>query len=160
MNDIEQYICNYASNDINIRFDWNGKHSDELEDRNYQFRRLVIEQVLQRSDIAPLSLLRDLFKAETQLANEAWGVSRCVSDLANLMLIRGGIEVINDFIDGRYRSFDNYCECGRINISAVLAEEIRAELLRRLTTGTDTYSREILQSQIDFFAWIAEKSEV
>ncbi len=76
------------------------------------------------------------------------------------MLIRGGIEVIDDFIDGRYRSFDTYCECGRINIPASLAEEIRAELLKRLTARIDTNSREILQAQIDFFAWIAKKGEV
>ncbi len=59
MDNIEEYICNYASNDVDIRFDWNGKRSNELEDSNYQFRRLVIDQVLQQSDIAPLYLLRE-----------------------------------------------------------------------------------------------------
>lgn len=159
MDNIQEYIGNYVSNDMAIRFNWNGRHSNEFEDRNYQFRRLVIKQVLQQSDIAPLSLLRDLFRAETLFAKETWCVNRCVSALASLMLTRGKIKVIDDFIDGRYRSFDTYCECSRINISAVLAEEIRAELLRRLTAGTDTSSREVLQSQIDFFAWLAKKSE-
>lgn len=159
MDNIEEYICNYASDDTDILFNWNGKHSNEFEDRNYQFCRLVIVQVLQQSDIAPLSLLRDLFRAETLFAKETWCVNKCVSTLASLMLSRGKIKVIDDFIDGRYRSFDTYCECSRINISVALAEEIRAELLRRLTAGTDTSSREVLQSQIDFFAWIAEKSQ-
>lgn len=127
MDNIEEYICNYAINDTDIKFDWNGEHSDEFEDKSYKFCRLVINQVLQQSDIVSLSLLRDVFRTETLFA-ETWGVSRCVSSLASLMLICGGIEVIDDFINDRYQSFDTYCECGNINISPVLAEERRSLL--------------------------------
>lgn len=150
MNNIEAYICNYTGNNIDVRFFCNSKSSNE-------FRQLVIERILQQPDIAPLALLRDLFKAETQHSRESWSVNRCVSALASLMLLRGGIEVINDFIDGRYQSFDTYCECGNIDIPISLAQEICTKLIELSALETDANQQKRLQQNIEFFDWLCQK---
>lgn len=158
MDDVDGYICTYAGDDLYIRFAWNGKYSDEFLDINQMFRRLVMERVLQQPDIAKLSLLRDLFRAETQWSAKAWCVDLRLGNLASLMLACGGAEVVDDFLEGRWQSFDTYCECGTVDISPVLAQEICAELTRRLTTETDTKRQKQLQDGIKFFGWRGEQS--
>ncbi len=38
------FVSSYDSNlKVQIDFDWNGKHADEFQDRNQQFRRAIIE---------------------------------------------------------------------------------------------------------------------
>lgn len=150
MDNIESYICSYTSNNTIIQFGCNSKISNK-------FRQLIIERVLQQPDIASLSLLRDLFRAETQCARESWSVNRCVSALASLMLIRGGVEVIDDFIEGRYQSFDTYCECGNIDIPAILAIEICTKMIELLALETDTNQQKKLQQNIELFDWICQK---
>lgn len=160
MDNIEKYIRNYTNDDADIQFDWNGKYSSKFEDKNQELRRIVIERVLQQPHIAPLSLLRDLFRAETQWSRATWCINRCTSTLASIMLTRGKSEVISDFIDGCYQSFDAYCECGNVNISPILAEEIGAEISKLLAAETDGTQRERLQQNVELFAWLTQKSEV
>ena len=105
--DVASFIESYTGADEGlIRFDWNGKHADGFVDRNMDFRGLVREAVLVNVAAVPLTLVRDLFRAETQCSREAWGIVDGVSDLAEGLLRRGGVEYLDDYLEGKFQSFD------------------------------------------------------
>src|SRR5215216_2338810 len=107
MKDLSAFIASYTSADEpRIRFDWNGKHADEVVDRNSEFRAAVRQAVLANPLAAPLELIRDLYRAETQYSREAWGIVPGVNVLAEQLLRRGGATYLDDFLEGKFQSFD------------------------------------------------------
>jgi hypothetical protein len=107
---IQAFIEHYTSVDeACIRFDWNGQHSDGFVDANLEFRQAVLNIVLQDTTVISIELIRDLFQAETKFSREAWGASPKLGRLAEALLRQGGTTYIEDFLVGKYRSFDTYC---------------------------------------------------
>src|SRR5258708_40195763 len=107
MSEVTAFIASYRSEDEpRIRSDWNGKHAGEFADRNMQFRSAVLAAVLADVSAAPLELVRDLFRAETQCSREAWGIVDGVGVLAETLLRRGGVQYLDDFLEGKFQSFD------------------------------------------------------
>src|SRR5690348_5762296 len=107
MKGVEAFIAEYTPADEPfIRFDWNGKHAEEFVDRNHEFRAAVREQVYSSIATTPIELIRDLFRAETQYAREAWGIVDGVGQLAEELLRRGGEPYVDDFLEGKFKCFD------------------------------------------------------
>src|SRR5260221_14226648 len=107
MNEITSFVDGYdTSQQARIAFAWNGKHAKEFNDANQDFRRQVITHTLSRLDVVPLELVRDLFTAETQHAQEAWGVNLWVSALAQTLLIRGGAQELEIYGAAMGRGMD------------------------------------------------------
>ena len=98
MASVRDFIVNYSPGDeARVGFAWNGKHGTEFRDGNLEFRQAVLGEVLDRPEGVPAGLLRDLFRAETECAREAWGVSGRIGELALLLLTVGGPDYIVDY---------------------------------------------------------------
>jgi hypothetical protein len=146
MEDLSHFIASYTDADEHrIRFAWNGKHADEFSDANYDFRKKVLEAVLQQPDAAPLSLVRDLFRAETELSREVWCVDNRVATLAEIMLTRGGRASLIEFLRGKCQSFDASMACGGIRIDRRLAKDLHDEATRLLRKCNDDRERKLLE---------------
>jgi len=105
--EVTAFIANYSSSDESrIRFDWNGKHAADFVDRNMEFRESVREAVLEDVSSAPLELVRDIFRAETRCSKEAWCIVKGVGVLAEALLRRGGTLYLDDYLEGKFQSFD------------------------------------------------------
>jgi hypothetical protein len=150
--DAVSFVGEYSGDDRQVRFAWNGKHTDGFVDENEEFRREVIDEVLRNPDAAPVPLVRDLFRAETQWAVQAWCVDRRVRELASLMLTKGGAAVLDEFVEGRARSMDTWFECDMLEIAPATARSLQAEVERRLEESAhDPADRELLSDALEFF---------
>jgi len=102
----DRFIAEYSGDDTRIKFAWNGKHEDDFEDANEQFRNDVVERVLSQTSSVKLALIVDLYRALAAWSSEAWCIDSRVEDLARLMIELGGQDVARDFIVGAMASFD------------------------------------------------------
>ncbi|MDZ4821097.1 MAG: hypothetical protein SGJ20_19200 [Planctomycetota bacterium] len=76
-NDVTTFVAGYTSADeCRICFAWNGKHAEEFDDANMNFRDAVYDFVLDDIEAVPIELVRDLFKAEAECSVEAWGICK------------------------------------------------------------------------------------
>ena len=115
----------------------------------------MLEVVLQQPDAAPLSLVRDLFRAETEFSREAWCIDNRVITLAEIMLTRGGRASLMDFLQGKCQSFDASMACGCIRIDRRLAEDLLDEATRLLRKCGDDRERKLLETGRETFAELA-----
>lgn len=155
MSDVAAFIATYsAADEPRVRFDWNGLHAPEFVDRNFAFRSVVREAVLQDPAAAPLLLIRDLFRAETQYARAAWGVEEGLGVLAEQLLRRGGAENLDDYLEGKFSCFD--AEMGSVfPADAELAEMLLAALRERLHSHPDSPRAELWRCGEALFAgWL------
>jgi hypothetical protein len=157
--DFVRHYTGTAEDRARVAFAWNGKHAEEFEDANYNFRRSVLRVVLADLHAAPIALVRDLYDAETAMAKEAWGVyAEAVRALAEELLTRGGPDYVEDFLAGKIgRGMDAYCsaffECPR-----ELAGRLLAEVERRLAAGADGERRQLLEAGREVFQWWVENA--
>jgi hypothetical protein len=160
MNDVQQFISSYSDgHQSRIGFAWNGEHADGFQDANYEFRKLVLDAVLTAPTAAPLPLVRDLFRAETEFSREAWCVDNRIVILAEIMLRYGGKALLMDFLRGRCQSFDASMACGGVRIDRLVAAELLGEVERLLAATTDSNERSILEVGREVFAERAARGE-
>jgi len=107
--------------------------------------------VLANPAVAPLTLVRDLFRAETEFSREAWCVDNRVADLAGIMLTRGKCAFLMDFLRGKCQSFDASMACGGMVIDPETAAELLREIDVRMNAATDDEERRLLQVGRDVF---------
>jgi hypothetical protein len=107
-----------------IAFAWNGKHAEDFNDSNMQFRRDVCVFFQDDKGAFSLPLIAALFKAETLFAREAWGVNQVVSRLAQELLERGGVEYLDLYLAGARCGMDAYMETGNITLSKSRCQEL------------------------------------
>jgi hypothetical protein len=158
MAEVDQFVANYESarDRARLRFAWNGKHADQFRDANYEFRRRVLRPVLANLHAAPIELVRDLYDAETAWAAEAWCVkAEAVRALAEELLTRGGSDFVEDFLAGKFgRGMDAHC-AAYFDCPRALAEQLLAEVERRLAAGAEGDRRALLESGREIFReWI------
>ena len=146
VNVIDSFVANYDDTCAErIRFAWNGKHADSFEDANYEFRKSVIERVLVDLDAAPLPLVRDLFTAETELSREAWCIDERVAQLAENLLVRGGTEMLFNFLRGKSQSFDASMCCGTVKLPPELSRALLAFVESQLAASPSDADRALLE---------------
>jgi hypothetical protein len=157
MPDVAAFIASYSIGDESrICFDWNGKHGDEFEDRNMEFRESVREAVLDDVSSAPIELVRDLFRAETQCSREAWGIVKGVGILAEELLRRGGLACLDDYLEGKFQSFDASCGSA-FEFDLPLARAMLGAVRERLASMPDSAKAPLWRSGEDLFLrWVAE----
>jgi len=152
VSEISKFVRNYSEADAHrIVFAWNGRHADEFEDANLEFRQRVLDAVEAEPAAAPLTLIRDLFRAETELSREAWCVDQRVALLARVMLIRDGKGLLLEFLRGKCQSFDASMCCGRAYLEPHVASDLLQEVERRLTTTTDEQEIALLRVGVEMF---------
>jgi hypothetical protein len=155
--DVAAFIAGYTSADEGrVRFDWNGQHAEGFVDRNMAFREPVRVAVLADVSAAPLELVRDLFRAETECSREAWGIVEDVSVLAEELLRRGGPSYLDDYLAGKFQSFDaNLGSAFAYDLP--LARTMLAEVRSRLAASPDSPKAGLWQAGEELFArWVAD----
>ena len=154
--DIRSFIAGYGPDDERfIRFEWNGKNDTEFEDANLAFREAVFEAVLEDLEAAPILLVRDLYRAETQFSREAWCISGDVGRLAEHLLRRGEDRFIEDFLEGKNQSFDAHLGTA-FPVDRPLAEHLLREVQDRLVSETNEERLELLKwGETLFQEWVA-----
>jgi hypothetical protein len=155
--DIAAFIKGYTSVDeARIRFDWNGQHAEKFVDRNMAFREPIREAVLADVASAPLELVRDLFRAETQCSREAWGIVFGINVLAEAMLRRGGAEYLDDYLEGKFQSFDASMGSA-FEYDLPLAQAMLAEVKLRLASSHDSPQAELWRAGEELFTgWVED----
>ena len=159
MTDIHDFINRFDPSDVaRVAFAWNGKHADDFEDANLDFRRAVVKEVLANPEAASVELLRALVDAETAFAKEAWGTNLWVHTLAEHMLIRGSTKVVSDFLTFWYRGMDAHCELSRVSLPAHVAEQCEAFCAKRLATVVSESEQTLYKEGVRFFGALAKRS--
>jgi hypothetical protein len=154
--ELQLFIANYAPTDERlICFDWNGQHGDRFTDRNYEFRKEVLSEVLTDIRVASLELVRDLYRAETRFSKEAWCIDMRVSQLAEHLLRLGNDRFIEDYVEGKYQSFDSSMAAAAFRVEKSLAEHLLAVVRDRLQSEQDERRRNLLKSGEETFErWV------
>lgn len=152
-----ELIATYSPSDSKrIRFDWNGRHADEFEDRNRQFRLEVLQLAMADLKGPPALLLRDLFTALTEFSREAWCIDPRVRELGRELLRRDPERFVFDYVRGLWRSFDSY-------VGAHVADA-DPDILQRCLTAirdalrqpqTEDETRLLRKSEEMFHAWLS-----
>lgn len=154
---LEKFVSSYQSN-INfdkVSFKWNGKHADEFEDENDEFRREVAEFIINSVDDVCYELLRDIFIEEAKWAKEAWGTSNVFPLIGEKLLRVGQEHAILDFLAGYVMSFDTFACCHTIDLSGMdlerfvkfineqITDEKNKEILNMLEAGKELFSKHL-----------------
>jgi hypothetical protein len=157
MSDVVDFIANYdSSRESRISFNWNGKHDDDFIDSNAEFRALLLEKVLLDISSAPILLIRDLFRAETRCSRVDQGIVDGVYELAESLLRRGGVDYLDDYLEGKFQSFDASCGSA-FEYDLPLAETMLEEVRNRLRSHPDSPQVPLWRSGEDlFFSWVTD----
>ena len=156
MGDVQGFVSSYDGSDTSrIRFEWNGKHGDDFRDANILFRRAVLNHVCDNLETAPLSLLRDLYEAETRSSKESWSAAQRLPELAQEFLTRGGPDCVEDYLRGRFRSFDGGMAASSFQVDLELAEALLQAVRERMSTTNDPERVQLLKNGEEIFErWV------
>ncbi len=123
--EIENFIKEYSNSDFDkIKFDWNGKHGDDLEDPNMDFRMQVCELLKSDFSIASDILVLDLYQELSRSSKETWSVYNCYHLFAQEILNRGKTKYLLQYLKGASESFDTSLASGRIQLTDNEKKEI------------------------------------
>ena len=129
--DVENFVLNYnhASMFDKLKFDWNGKHGDEFEDKNYSFRDNIVLFLVKNFDMVSEQingeLLQDLYIEMAKSSKETWGISIYFGNIAEYMLKKGRTKYVMDYLDSLFRyGMDVYCGSSMINLDEDLKKEL------------------------------------
>lgn len=156
--EVQSFVIDYTSkNEPSICFAWNGKHADQFVDSNGELRQAVLELVLADPKAAPLELVRDLFKAETEYSKEAWCISYGIGVLAERLLREDPERYLEDYLQGKFQSFDAHCGSA-FSVDHDLARRLLNLAEQRLATELAAERREVLEDGKKLFqSWLEIK---
>lgn len=144
---IEKFITEYSNSDFErIKFDWNGKHGDDLEDPNMDFRMELCEFLIKDFSIANDKLILDLYQELSKSSKETWGVYRSYHLFAQEILNRGRTKYLLNYLKGASQSFDTGLASGRIN----LTNEEKEEILEYVNNQIENESNEENRKYFEF----------
>ncbi len=157
--EIRDFIRDYSPvEDERIRFEWNGKHGSELVDRNLPFRSEVVKSVLKQPDGVPSILWRDLYRAETEFAREAWCVSGRIGELALHLVKASDGAFVADYFRGLNQSFDTSMGASLYNADPALLQSMLLAVESKLR-ALSVNDRELLEAGLQKLReWIAARS--
>ncbi|NNE24788.1 MAG: hypothetical protein HKN11_19490 [Rhizobiales bacterium] len=148
---VKEFVETYTDDASAIIFDWNGKHADEFEDANEDFRSAVIDCVVADPDRVPLALLVELYRALTVRSAEAWSIDQRVETIARLMLVKGRSAVAYDYIEGARQSFDAMCATGFAGCPRDIAEECLEHARTSLRSASKDDGRDVWETAVERF---------
>lgn len=123
--EIQTFAKNYSDKDFDqIKFDWNGKHGDEFEDKNFDFRMQLCETIKYDLSDSSEKLILDLYLELSKCAKESFGVYNSYHLFANELLERTGTKYFDEYIEGASKSMDTGLSSGRLNLSKERITEI------------------------------------
>ena len=150
---LKTFALNYTEEHFSkIRFDWNGKHGEEFEDPNYDFRMKLCEAIKDDLKPYPDPLIIDLYSQLAESSPATFGIYMSFHLFANELLLRGGSRYFPVYQEGAQKSMD----AGMMSSRLDLLEEVLDEIL--------TYIHSEAEKGIDMtfmknrFEWLKEKS--
>lgn len=153
------FISRYAADQQpQIKFAWNGKHAEEFEDTNQEFRWQVVAQCIAQPELAPLNLLEHLFLADAEWAAEAWGSPHHFAELGTLLLVRGQEAAIDCFSRGYVRSFDTYGACHQIQLSQPLLSTLSVAASEQFARATEENQKNRLEAVVELLTQIEKNT--
>jgi hypothetical protein len=156
--DIEEFARTYSgAGKQHIEFQWNGKHGQEFEDRNYAFRLALIKLVVDSDQVFPTELLRDLFEAETCCSREAWGIIDELEMLGEKLLLQGKACYVMDFLKGKFQCFDTEHGISELYLPIPLLKEL-IDFLHEKLAGNPPDSP-LIEAGIDYFKWCIKDNQ-
>ena len=159
MNPVADYIANHITADsAQIEFAWNGKHANEFEDGNQDFRQSVVAACIEDSSTVSTELLQALFIEEAKWAREAWGSPRNFGQLGQLLLERGSEDAVRTFAIGMNYSFDTFGACHEITLSAGDLQTVTTIIEKLLEAESDEERRPQYESAKELFTKIGKGS--
>jgi hypothetical protein len=144
--EITAFVHAYGPSDLErIRFNWNGKHADALEDPNMEFRYAVCKHVVKDFTKASDLLIRDLYTELAKCSKQTWSVYNNFHLFAQELLDRGAAKYLLDYAEGAMQSFDTVLASGRVIVTdeqrGVIGSFIESELL----TCSDARKKALLE---------------
>lgn len=132
--EILYFIKNYKESDIDyIKFIWNGKHGQDLEDPNMKFRLNICELILKKGfAIVNDTLLLHLYQELSNSSVETWSVYYKYHEFAQEMLNRDPQRFLLHYLSSSKKSFDTLLASGNVTLSEntriKVKEYIKAEI--------------------------------
>lgn len=149
----QKFIKEYSKSDFDkIKFDWNGKHGDDLKDPNMDFRMQVCEYLIMDFSIAPDNLILDLYQELSKSSKETWGVYRSYHLFAQEILNRGKTKYLLNYLQGASQSFDTLLASGRIELTNDDKKEILDFVEKQMADNTNTEYRKYYEFAQQRFA--------
>ena len=154
--DVENFVKRYEPSHLGrIDFDWNGKHTNEFEDRNQDFRGEVTSYVVENPGAASVHLLQDLLAAYARWSREAWCAPHDYARVAALLLERGGPDVLPSFASSFAATFDTFCACHEMELAPVTIRSLRFRCQEILSTELSEDDRRQWESMQELFEQLA-----
>jgi hypothetical protein len=152
---IVNFIIHYDSTqEQEIAFVCNEQGITKFTDLNFEFRKQVNTAVIYSSNHAPLDLVRDLYKAEIAYARKFGSVSKQVHHLVEILLSRGKINYLRDFLVGRHcSSIAIKQETNRVSLGKELISIFLNECQEKLDTAIDNLEHDLWQDGVNLFSW-------
>lgn len=145
--DYKSFAINYSPADFEkIKFDWNGQHGDDFEDKNYQFRSQLCEAIHDDLAACKETLILDLFLELSKCAKETFGVYLRYHKFANELLERTGIKYFEQYMEGASQSMDTGMSSGLLNLS----EERLVEILNHVKSKLAKSPQNVESSGYEF----------
>jgi hypothetical protein len=153
MPDVSGFIQSYTAGMRDaIAFAWNGKHAAEFQDRNQEFRWMVVKECVANPAASPPQLLADLFIADAEWSKQAWCSPLHFAALGAALLERGDPMSVLAFARGFRTSFDTFGACHSmvVSLDALLQAKSQAQAL--LSTASEPEDKQLLESALELFA--------
>lgn len=157
--EIKIFAANYSDSDFDrIKFDWNGKHGDEFEDRNIDFRMQLCETIKNDLSRYPENLILDLYLELSKCAKETFGIYLSYHLFANELLERTGAKYFDEYIEGASKSIDTGISSGRLNLSKERLSEILNYIKYRIGNSENKSELRGYDFILERFKWLLNKS--
>lgn len=155
MNDhLIQFAKAYSRTDFDrIKFDWNGKHGDDFEDANMDFRMQLCEVLKDDLSLVSDALLIDLYGELSKSSKETWSVYNSYHLFANEILLRGGIDYFDIYVEGASKSMDTFMSSGVLNLPYSRIVEILNHIKSSLLEDEKTCKSKGYDSMLKRFEW-------
>ncbi len=141
-----------------IKFDWNGKHANDLKDNNLTFRTELINFIIPVINSVNIELIRDLFIESAKFSKQAWGVTKYFNILGQELILRDYKKYLLSYLEGALYSMDTHLDSCRINIPRDLAEEIYNYILQLSKNEKNERTLSLLNTiGLKRFEWLAQK---
>ena len=151
--EIEKFIKAYSIVDFEyIKFDWNGKHGDALEDPNMDFRMQVCEFLVKDFSIASDQLILDLYQELSSSSKETWSVYRNYHLFAQEVLNRGKTKYLLNYLKGAGKSFDTALASARVPLSHEEKEEILSYVNTQMSNSKNEENKKYYELALKRFA--------
>ena len=140
-----------------IKFNWNGKHGDEFNDSNYDFRMQLCEIIKDDFSLYSDEMILDLYSELSKSAKETFGVYNSFHLFANEILERGGVKYFDHYVEGASKSMDTGLSSGRLNLTKTRIDEILRHIKYKIEHNSNENEIRGYDYMLKRFEWLSTR---